>query len=161
MKRNLRNSEGFSLVEVVFALGITACSVIIILGLLAAGLGANRVSIQQTQAVNLATAVVADLRQTPTTAAIAASTAAGGTLTTQSPRYKIDVTQASTTLYLDDSGTPSTTLTTGSHYKVTVTFTQPSPGQRIATYGNVLVSWPPATPSPSNSVSAFIALDRN
>jgi uncharacterized protein (TIGR02598 family) len=159
MKKNLSSTEGFSLVEVVLALGISAFALIIILGLLSAGLGANQVSMQQTEAINLAAAVVADLRQTPTTAAIAAS---GGSLTAVSPRYNINVTLASPpAFYLDESGNYSATLVAAAHYKVVVTLTQPLSGQRISTYGDINIGWPAAANPPLNSISTFIALDRN
>ena len=150
--------EGFSLVEIVIALGVTAFALITILGLLPAGIGANQSSIQQTEAVDLATGIVADLRQTPSVTAIAGS---GGGLSSLSPRYGIDVTKSSATLYLDVSGNSSTTLVASSRYKVVVTLTQPPTGERNATDGIVTLSWPAAAPTTMNSVSTFIALDRN
>jgi len=163
MKSNQSNTKGFSLIEVVLALGISVFALVTILALLPAGLGANQASIQQTAAVNLATAIVADLRQTPSAPAVAAS---GGSLTAISPTYKINFATSPFNFYLDDSGSntgtaPFTTLTPTSHYKVAVTLTQPPTGARTATYGSVIVSWPAASPNALNAVSAFIALDRN
>jgi len=160
MKCRSSSRQGFSLVEVVLALGITVFALITIMALFPVGLGANRVSIQQTEAINLATAIVADLRQTPTATAIAAS-GSPAALTTLSPLYGIDVTKSSITFYLDPSGASSTTLASASRYKVNISLTQPTAGNRNATYGTIVVSWPAAASAAANSVSSFIAVDRN
>lgn len=158
MKTHPSPTRGFSLVEVVLALAIAAFSLITIMALLPAGLGADKASIEQTEAVNFATSIVADLRQTPTAAQVSAS---NSTLTYNSPRYGINVAQSTTTtLYLDAGGNSSTAVVTGSRYKVAVTLNPPSSGH-TATFGTIVVSWPPAAIIPSNTVSTFIALDRN
>lgn len=158
MKTTLRHAGGFSLVEVVLALGIAVFALITIMALLPAGLGASKASSAQTEAMNLATGIVADLRQTPSALAIANS---NSSLTSLSPRYGIDVTKAATTLYLDPSGNASTTLTAASRYKVVVALTPPAGGQRTATFGNIQFIWPAAAPTAANSLSVFVALDRN
>jgi len=158
MKTPLLSSRGFSLVEVVLALGIAAFALITIMALLPAGLGASKDSIAQTEAMNLAIGVVADLRQTPCATAILNSNSA---LSAVSPRYGINLTQASTTLYLDANGNSSTALAPSSHYKVLVTLNQPAGALHTSTYGNVQFIWPAAAPTSASSISVFVALDRN
>ncbi len=84
-------------------------------------------------------------------------------LSSLSPRYKIDVTKASNTVYLDANGNYSTAITPSSHYKVLVSLTQPTstPGLHTSTYGNVQFIWPPEAPANASSISVFVALDRN
>ncbi len=152
--------RGFSLVEVVLALAVAAFALITIMALLPAGLGASKDSSEQTEAMNLAIGVVSDLRQTPTAIAIQDS---GAALTSVSPRYGIDVTKSATTLFLDSNGNSSTTLAASSRYKVLVNLTQPTSasGTHTSTYGNVQFIWPAEAPTSANSISVFVALDRN
>lgn len=152
-----RSPAAFSLVEVTVALGVMAFAMLAIFGLLPIGLGSNATALQQTAAVNLATGIIADLRQTPSTADIAAS---GGALTAKSPRYAVDLTQATSTLYLDESGVLQSAAT-NARYKVTIALNPPPSGKHFATSGNITIGWPAGAPTPSGSVSAFVALDRN
>ncbi len=156
--RNPRTSRaGFSLIEVTIAMGITVFALITILALIPTGLGANRASTQLTAATNVLTGIFADLRQTPTAAAIASSSSA---LNAKSPIYGIDVTQASSTVYLDASGALQNSAT-NARYKVTVALTPPTTGQRTATSGTITITWPATSASGAGSTSSFIALDRN
>ena len=59
----------FSLVEVVFALGVAAFALVILIGLLPVGLQANRESRQEGVAVNIVDALIADLKTSPKSAA--------------------------------------------------------------------------------------------
>jgi len=156
-------TRGFSLVEVVLALAVSAFALITIMALLPAGLGASKDSSAQTEAMNLAIGVVSDLRQAPNAAAVTDAVAAGNsaTINSKSPRYQIDVMQPSTTLYLDSNGNSSTALTAASHYKVVVSLTAPTGTLRTSTYGNVQFIWPAEAPTAANSISVFVALDRN
>ncbi len=152
-----RSAAAFSLVEVTLALGVMAFAMLAIFGLLPIGLNSNATALQQTAAVNLATGLIADLRQTPSAADIAAS---GGTLTAKSPRYAVDLSQATSTIYLDESGVLQSAAT-NARYKVTIALNSPPSGKRFATSGNITIGWPAGAPTPSGSVSAFVALDRN
>lgn len=143
----MSRAAGFSLVEVSLALGIAAFALIAIFGLLPVGLDSTQDSIQQSVATNLATAIVADLRQAPAGA------------NASSPRYGVDVGQASTTLYLDDGGEP--VPQSQARFKVTVKLASPAPNSRRATSGNVSIAWPAGAADPASSVSVFVALDRN
>lgn len=54
--------KGFSLVEVVMALGICGFCIVAIMGLLPTGIMANRDAVEQTAAAGMAAAVLADMR---------------------------------------------------------------------------------------------------
>jgi uncharacterized protein (TIGR02598 family) len=152
MKMECPKLSAFSLIEVTLALGIAAFALVVIFALLPVGLDSNQTAIQQTAAMNIATGILADLRATPPTA-------------TTSPRLGINLS-ASSTVYLDEKGGPfpaATSIAANSRYRMTVTMTPPSSGQRTATIGNIVTTWP-AQASPANaagSISVFIALDRN
>lgn len=152
--RSIRN--GFSLVEVALALGVASFALLTILGLLPVGIGAQQSSINETVAANIATAVIADLREVPSAYAIALAP----TLTTKSTIYNVDVTQASSTIYVDGSGALEPSAA-NARYKVTITLTQPAAKNRNATYGSIRISWPPAAATPVDSVTVYVALDRN
>ena len=62
MKRPLSGSAAFSLVEVTLALGVAAVSLIVLLGLLPAGLKTQQSSIQQTTANQIISTIYSDLR---------------------------------------------------------------------------------------------------
>jgi len=156
----------FSLVEVTLALGVAAIALLAIFGLLPVGINNNQASIQQTAATNIATGIIADLKQVPSAAAIAAN----GALTTISPQYHIDITNCPpppanpTTIYLDQSGGLVTSKTDPkARYWATIVLiqpsSQPSSPTRTATFGNIKIGWPAA--GSLGYVSVFVALDRN
>ncbi len=149
--------KAFSLVEVTLALGVMGFAMLAIFGLLPVGLTSNATAVQQTTATNLATGIIADLRQTPSAAEVAASS---GSLSARSPRYSVDLTQSSSTIYLDESG-GLVSAGDNARYKVAITLNAPPSGKRFATSGNLTISWPAAAANPPSSVSTFIALDRN
>lgn len=60
-----RSSRGFSLIEVVLALGIAAFAIVVIVGLLPVGLKLTSESEDESRAVNILSAVVADRQATP------------------------------------------------------------------------------------------------
>jgi len=149
--------RAFSLVEVTLALGVAAFALLAIFGLLPVGISNNQASIQQTAATNIATAIIADLKQTPNVTQIASSGTVA--LTPTSPRYGINVTSPSTTIYLDDSGSPQASAGVA-RYKATIALTQPASG-RTATTGILKIGWPAAAPVSQGSITVFVALDRN
>ncbi|MEI8309442.1 MAG: prepilin-type N-terminal cleavage/methylation domain-containing protein [Verrucomicrobiota bacterium] len=152
----MRNAKGFSLVEVTLAIGIAGFALLAIFGLLPVGLSSNQASIQQTEAANIVTGIVADLRQVPNATAIASNPS----LSSVSPKYGIDAAGAGSTIFLDESGALESTAAQA-RYKAVAQLTQPSAGQRTATYGSVIISWPAAATNPSGTVKSFLALDRN
>ena len=164
MKSPRTSQAGFSLVEVVIAIGVAAFCLIPLSGLLLVGTHANQNSSQQTAAVNIGMAVVADLQATPTT-------------TAKSPYYQITISTAAsatpTTLYVDENGqaaNPSNTLAATSRYRVSLGFTPPpAAAPRASTLVRVMVTWPAqADPTPAlwptaytGSWETITSLDRN
>jgi uncharacterized protein (TIGR02598 family) len=138
--------RGFSLAELSIALGIAAFALIAIFGLLPVGVGSNNASIRQTEAVNLATGLIEDLRQAPPGA---------GSL---SARYQIPLNQSSAEFFISRSG--ESVPESAADYRVAVRLTSPASGRR-ATCGSIVLSWPAAAEAALNEVSAFVALDRN
>lgn len=72
MKRRARNcharpTRGFSLVEIVLALGVISFALVAIIGLLPIGLASNRGTIQETRANHLAEEIFSTLRSQPFT----------------------------------------------------------------------------------------------
>ncbi len=94
------------------ALGVAAFALVVIVGLFPVGIGAQQTSLNETMATNIATSIIADLRQAPSAYALSLNSS----LSTKSSRYGVDVTQATTTLYLDESGAKLTS-STGAHYQ--------------------------------------------
>lgn len=148
--------NAFSLVEVALALGVAAFVLLGIAGLLPVGINHNLASVRQTEAANVATAIVADMLQVPSATAIRANPS----LTSKSQRYGIDVASSSTTVYLDENGSLQTS-SANSRYKTAIFLTQPQAGERTATHGSITISWPAEAVSPLGGMTLFVALDRN
>ncbi len=149
MKTRDRNRSAFSLVEVVLALGIASFSMVSILGLLPVGLSNSRSSTAQTGAMNLITAIAADIRSTPSTASA-------------SPRYAIPTGDTtSQTFYFDEQGHIATGLQTSSRYKALVQAIWQS--STNATMHRVTVSWPAQAEASTmgGSVDVMVSLARN
>jgi uncharacterized protein (TIGR02598 family) len=62
LRKTLRDRRGFSLLEVVVALGVVSVGVVAILGVLPSGLDAGRDSTSQTRAAQIAQTIVATLK---------------------------------------------------------------------------------------------------
>jgi uncharacterized protein (TIGR02598 family) len=139
---------GFSLVEVTLALGVAAFCLLSIFALLPAGLSSNQAAIQETSAGNLMSSIVADLRATP-----------AGNAT--SPIYNVPLA-GDGTLYLNDDGQSSPSVTAKSHFRCTITSLSP-PGNR-ATCLRISISWPasadPNTGKPLGRFDSYIAIDQ-
>lgn len=65
MQNIVRSTRGFSLIEVVLALGIAAFAIVVIVGLLPVGLKLTRESEDESRAVNILSAIIADRQATP------------------------------------------------------------------------------------------------
>ncbi len=160
MKIKTAPGSGFSLVEVTLALGVAAISLLAIFGLLPVGLQTNRNAIEQTTAVNLLSAVIADLRATsPTTPRGEAAI---------SSQFRINIppnpvtAPTTVTLYFTGEGQSSTSLIPESRYRLTVIFLPNGPGSRSATFAGLKMTWPAAHLTvPEGSAQLFTALDRN
>ena len=146
--RTLSATVAFSLVEVTLALGIAAFCLITVIGIIPVGVQTTRSATSQTAATNIMAAVIADLRATPTTSNI-------------STQFVITLaTNGTQTRYFDGSGTPSTSVTANSRYRVDITWLAAPTGLR---YADVKVWWPANATSDkaSGSTEMFAAFDRN
>jgi hypothetical protein len=162
----LKPLRGFSLVEVVLALGVTSISLLSLLALLPVGLSTSSAAIEQTAANGLLTAVLADLQAIPPTQPRGAMTQA-----TQS-RYglvipasePITTSSTITTLYFSAGGQCSNYVQEDSSYRLTLTYL-PCSTVNAPTQVKMLVSWPATMAIEHarsiNSVTLYAALDRN
>ncbi|MGA3171685.1 MAG: hypothetical protein ABSE62_11815 [Chthoniobacteraceae bacterium] len=161
--------------EVALALGIVAFCLVTLIGLLPVAMTSNRNAIQQTAVNNIAKAIVADLKSTPST--FGSTKATPGT----SPLFKFiipAVGQAATsgssapTVYFaaaGNAGLLDANATASSVYRATLFFTPPAAGVRAATIARILITWPAqADPDPNKlpttytgSYETIISLDRN
>jgi uncharacterized protein (TIGR02598 family) len=167
----MKSTSAFSLVEVTLALGIASCCLVVLVGLLPVGLHSNRVSFEETEALNVASGLIADLQSVPRG------------LTSTGQRWVVDQLEipevgdaASTqTIYQMEQFSNaaqrfSTSLQSGARYRVVVKMTPPAKiggaGQKTATMAQVTVSWPAVADNTTRSQSAgsvqtFTALERN
>jgi uncharacterized protein (TIGR02598 family) len=157
MKRRF-SRNAFSLVEVTIALGIAAFSLIAVFGLLPTGVTSNKATIEQTAAVNLLSAICADLRATPATSAASsqfaiAIPAAGETPTpVGGPVVK----------FFNERGMTVAT-SASARCLLNIWITPPAAGSKQATTARLLLTWP-AQATIANalgSVETVVALDRN
>jgi|GEM_PF-1847987 len=141
------SESGFSLVEVVLALGIVGFCMLAIVGMLPVGLSANKNSIRQSAAANLARGIVADLRAAKSTAN-----------TNQSPQYAILFsTTAPQTTYFGDDGTKASSPPAGG-FQATTTVNANS----VPVSVKIRITWPAAMPaaSASDAFEITTAIDR-
>jgi uncharacterized protein (TIGR02598 family) len=175
--------RGFSLVEVVLALGIAVFCLFVIVGLLPVGLTSNQASINQTVAAGLAKEIISDLRVTPKT---------NPATNQKSPQYQITVpatgTSTSTLFLKQDTSAAGAENTdaipaTNPLYRATLVFTVPpaktnyfglvsnsaTTGAATLVFVRLLITWPAvadkaALAAPKNYAGAyevFVALDRS
>ena len=161
MRRRASDRQlGFSLVEVVTALGIAAICLLTLMGLLAVGVNSNKSTIQESIAVNIAEAVAADLRATPLITQSYTTSE-----TRYSPRFRFVLPAGANmqTVYVSGDGTPLTTVNTNlpagtAAYRVTIQGPARPSGteQRTASPIYILVTWPGlADPNATTWPSAY------
>jgi len=141
------SESGFSLVEVTLALGVAGFCMLAIVGLLPVGLSANRNSIGQSAAANLARGIVADLRAAKNT-----------TNPNQSPQYAILFsTAAPQTTYFSDDGTTASSPPAGG-FQATTTIN----GNSVPASVKIRITWPAAVPAASapDAFEITTAIDR-
>src|SRR5438876_11030286 len=121
--------SAFSLIELTLALGVAACCLMAVFGLMPVGVQTNRNATSQTLATDILAAVDADLRATPK---------AAGTWTGTSSAFRIPI-GTSKTLYFDSEVRCSTDLA-GSTSPCGVFWTPPYP-DALSSQGNVFFDW--------------------
>jgi uncharacterized protein (TIGR02598 family) len=166
-------TSAFSLVEVTLALGIAAFCLIAVFGLMPVGMQTNRNAKSQTNATNIITAVIADLRSTPiTTITTPTSLRFGITLGTNVTRYFDSEGRCS----CDGAGLQKFNSTTGScsdtwsptlqlRYQLNVTWNVANPTGACSAAlpcADLKVTWPAAATAAnaSGSVEMFAGFDR-
>jgi type II secretory pathway pseudopilin PulG len=170
-------TAAFSLVEVTFALGIAAFSLIAVFGLMPVGVQTNRNATSQTAATNIMAAVIADLRATPKTRATSSQFDINIPSDPTSPPVFVppnivpcsggQTSITSQIRYIDRQGQATTSISSNSRYRLIVTFVRNTTATATtgATYANVKATWPPAidpcATTPSGSTEMFVALDRH
>lgn len=144
-----RSTTAFSLIEVTIALGIIAFAMIVIMGLLPAGMSTVRESSEESAATNILAAVAADIRNIP----------AGQTNT---PAYGIpawsDPVVAQGTLRVDANGSEPGSAQ-APVYAVTWTIIPPAAQSANPRYVHVRVAWPGNAPQPTGFVETLVGLD--
>jgi uncharacterized protein (TIGR02598 family) len=142
--------NGFSLIEVVLAIGVAAFCLVVMLGLIPTGLNTNKDSSGETAAANIARNILSDLRSTPKT-------------NTTTPVYQIAFPTTTTPLtnsplYFDESGATNSARAIASKYRTTIVLTSNSP--TISVW--IGITWPAAA-SPSTAPGRYevvTAIDR-
>lgn len=149
MKVHSLSFRGFSLVEIVLALGVGAFCLIAVFGLLPVGIQTNRNATSQTAATARLASVIADLRATPASSVT-------------STQYQITF-GVSKTLYFDGAGQFATSLGPSSKYRVDISFPPNEGLVHSPTYAELKVTWPAAAAvaDASGSIEMFAAFDRN
>ncbi len=141
---------GFSLVEVVIAVGIAAFCLVVMLGLIPTGLSTNKDSSGETAAANIARNIFSDLRataKTNSTSSLCGITFPSGA----SPEIS--------TNYWDDAGATNSTNSILTKYRSTVTVTSnSSPVMTVS----LLITWPhtAATNTAPGRYEVMTAVDR-
>jgi len=169
----LRRKDGFSLVEVVLALGIVAFAVVAILGMFPVALGAAKDSLSETHAAMIAQLIVGQLRSQP---ASGATFAVAPDPTTTSGSYVLNLANTQTVYAVyDENGQPVGRVAMGQFttpsglnatqkaqcaymVRLTVDADKPAVGFSQIT---VDVTYPGMAPAASRKTSSFVTLARN
>ncbi|SDT94863.1 Verru_Chthon cassette protein B [Verrucomicrobium sp. GAS474] len=140
-----RPSPAFSLIEVLFALGIATLAVVAILALLPAGLQSTRDSLQESEALNILSELIADRKATPLTAASAlyALPALTNAMAPVSASFGVR----------DDHRT--TARFEQARWRVSYTFTPPPKGTLQPYLARFRISWPAASTANAESVEGI------
>jgi uncharacterized protein (TIGR02598 family) len=132
--------QAFSLVEVVFALGIATFAVVAIAALLPAGIQSANDSLEESGALNVLSEGVADRQAMPLTNA---------TTVYHLPPLTPTMTPTTNTFWIVDNNQYSA-ISSQARYRVTCSFTPPATGTLNPYLGYFMVSWPAAS---TNAVS--------
>jgi len=141
--------SGFSLVEVVIALGIVTFVIVAIVGMLPVGLRQANDSESETRAVNILGAIAADRASTPATS--------------NSPAYQIPALPVSGGVYSNSFGVKETGEFVGSdfgqaRYRVSYIARPPSAGRLDPWQIFLRVTWPAADTNAPSAVETIVSL---
>lgn len=152
MTRSSNRRRGFSLIEVVLALGIMSFALLSVMALLPIGIKSNKISTEETFAVNLLTTLEEDLRGTHPLANSGNSQIFNlkmpYVLTAGRPVFNTSLaanTLASGyTIGMTDTGvTSSISATVRPRYQVSVIYTKiPAAGSLASAEARLIVNWP-------------------
>jgi type II secretory pathway pseudopilin PulG len=177
MKRPLRRTAGFSLVEVTLALGVAAVCLLVLLGLLPAGVKTQQNSIQQTTANQIISQIYsflrADVRLPPGLYKQVCPDPPDpdqGCNWDQLHGHWLQVAQPPDTLYFTQAGKPTGNVNASSPssdavFRAKITY-NPIPPTGSTSVANIAVSWPapvdPGQPGavPAGSVTTTISVNR-
>jgi len=147
MKKNIssasRSQNAFSLVEVVVSLGIVSFALLAIVALLPIGLQSTKDTIEETNAVNALSAIIADRQATP--------------FNTKSVVYQLPVLTNGMPLQSNYFGITDNNQSTGAtltqaHYRVDYVVIPPVAGQLDPYQIHFKVSWPAPNTNSAGSV---------
>ncbi len=147
-----RNRKGFSLVEVVLAMGVTSFCLLSTLALLPISLASSRDTLQKTTAASIVAEVSSDMRQSSVTVG------SGASAYQASPRFQINGSAGTSVLYFgsDDSfvnATGAASPVTGNWlYRATVTVGTTTSGSTVPV--RILVTWPAMADANSSQAPA-------
>jgi len=138
--------RGFTLVEIVLAVGIITFAFVGIIGLLSVGLAAGRNAIGLVEATHASTLILAELQSPPATNALLPPLR-NGTATTHVSE-----------LYIAANGT-LTTQPNGAAYRVSYRIAQTPLDSHTAASVSLRLSWPPAAGDRGDSLDIVTALN--
>jgi len=144
--RRSRDFGAFSLVEVVIALGVIAFGLMAIVALVPVGIHAASDSLEESQAVNVLSAVVADRQATPLGQVSSGFSLPGLSSGTTTKFFGVNEAQQSTDTNLSKA-----------RYRIDYAFYPPAAGTLNPYLGYFRASWPAAASNPASFVEIVAA----
>jgi uncharacterized protein (TIGR02598 family) len=166
MKRPVRLTAAFSLVEIVVALGVAAFCLIAVMGMLPAGLKTQQASVQQTTANSIISQIEGKLR--------AATRVPPGQEDRTDSKWLLHPhtgggawdPEPDVLYFTNEGNSVGSGLTSDSVYRATVNYFQPPTPGYTTSLADITVSWPPqfdpTDPSAPlvGKVETFVAINR-
>ena len=174
MKRPLRRTAGFSLVEVTLALGVAAFCLLVLLGLLPTGLKTQQSGIQQTTANQIISQISSFLRadvRLPPGQTSKACDPSDTTCDWSNLNGHWRSVATPDTMYFTNEGKPTGTVTQPNNvpanavFRAKITYYGPPTPEYTTSLASVRVTWPAAIDPdnngvPAGSVTTFLAVNR-
>lgn len=169
MKWTLHRFEGFSLVEVVLALGVVSFALLMVVALLPIGIKNNKTSTEETRAMTILTTLEADLRNTHPLANSGKSQLFGLALpyawdatagrVTLNSNLTVNTIAAANSVGITDTqkATSYTSTNPRPRYQATVIYTQvPVAGKASPILARLIVSWPAISPAKVSQLTSLV-----